>query len=355
MKAAALKEFSDTGAPLTAFLSDSLSKGLFDAVLMHVEGPDGRSWPWTLIEDPAYLDKAVPVPPIMQVQGASALHSLAAAAGDRRIAAVLRPCESRSVVELAKLEQLDPEQILRLTVDCPGAVKMSDYVEGRTDGPDWSNREMLRPACRMCTRFIGYGDVRVSTNADGVFLTPLTDKGSSFLESAGLKADSDVPETDAEMEERKVEALAERERLLGKLSGEPGSIEWLTDLFSGCIGCRNCRDVCPVCYCRLCFIDTKDQKLTSAQHMTRSSQAGSARLVPGTLLFHIVRMAHVSLSCTSCGMCEDVCPADIPVAQLMSLVSEKTGLLFDYVPGLDPEKPAPLNTYLEGELSDFED
>ncbi len=99
----------------------------------------------------------------------------------------------------------------------------------------------------------------------------------------------------------------------------------------------------------------KDRRSPASVHLDRSVSAGAARLVSDTLLFHIGRMAHMSLSCVSCGMCEDACPADIPVGRLVSMVGRETAALFDYRAGEDPDEPLPLSTFLTEELHDYED
>ena len=63
----------------------------------------------------------------------------------------------------------------------------------------------------------------------------------------------------------------------------------------------------------------------------------------------------MSLSCVSCGMCEDVCPVSIPVGQVVSFVSEETRSIFDYVPGRNPEETLPLARYELEELTEVED
>ncbi len=239
MKAADISAGSGVSGDLTAFLGRCLEDDILDAVMIPVEGPNADSFPWMLIEEPSHLSAAVPLPPVMQVQGAAALRSAAAASGERRIAAVLRPCESRAVVELSKLEQLDLDRILLLSADCQGVAVLSDFADGTSAGPDWSEPETLRPVCRMCTEFTGSGDIRVAIRDDHVFLAPLTDAGSTFLESSGLKADSDAPESDPGMEERKRDALAECKRVFEALSDESGGLDGLVKVFSGCNGCRN--------------------------------------------------------------------------------------------------------------------
>ena len=81
---------------------------------------------------------------------------------------------------------------------------------------------------------------------------------------------------------------------------------------------------------------------------------GGLRLPPETLLFHIGRMLHMSLSCVSCGACEDACPTSIPVAQVFSLVGSKNQEEFGYIPGRSPDEPPPLRIYEEEEFEEVE-
>ena len=63
----------------------------------------------------------------------------------------------------------------------------------------------------------------------------------------------------------------------------------------------------------------------------------------------------MTMSCVSCGSCEDACPVDIPVAQLFSAVAEDSQLLFEYSPGMDINEPLPLRVFRkEKELNDIE-
>jgi formate dehydrogenase subunit beta len=65
-------------------------------------------------------------------------------------------------------------------------------------------------------------------------------------------------------------------------------------------------------------------------------------------------MLHMSLSCVSCGACEDACPTAIPVAQVFSLVGGQNQEEFGYVPGRSREEPPPLRVYEEEEFEEVE-
>ena len=67
------------------------------------------------------------------------------------------------------------------------------------------------------------------------------------------------------------------------------------------------------------------------------------------------RMMHMSVSCVSCGACEDACSMSIPVSQIFSMIADETQKLFDYIPGRSLDEPVPLVVYKEEELHEVED
>ena len=113
--------------------------------------------------------------------------------------------------------------------------------------------------------------------------------------------------------------------------------------------------VCPICYCRLCYFDSDKVKHPPEDYLGRAESKGSIRFLPDTTLFQMGRMMHMSLSCVSCGACEDACPMSIPVAQIFSMIADETQGLFDYVAGRSLEEPLPLKTYEEDEFHEVED
>ena len=354
MKGAALESGKGIKSILIDLMTDALNNGAVSSILVPSTGPD-NSFPWTLVTDVSSLDRAEPVPPIMSVQGAKALASFTQFPEEGRLLAVMRPCEARAAIELSKLEQIDLNNIILLTFDCPGAIPLSEFGDDGIMEPDIQQSETIRPLCRQCTSFTSEGDVCLACSGNDRILVPLTPKGQELLDSLGMKAESDASAwmkwaKDLREERQKIKKDAEN-----KLKSIYGGLNGLVEFFSGCISCRNCRKVCPICYCRLCFIDMKDRRSPSSEYLEHSSNAGAARLLSNTLLFHVGRMAHMSLSCVSCGMCEDACPSDIPIGRLVSMVSSNTTDIFGYSAGSNPEDPLPLNTFQLEELHEYED
>jgi formate dehydrogenase subunit beta len=329
-----------------------LIAGCVSRVLIPVRSPGGARV-WSLVTDPSALDAADPLPPAMTMQGARALASFTQSMDDGTLLAVMRPCEARASVELARLEQIDMGHVVMLTMECPGSVPLDRHTSDREAAPDPLDPSTIRPLCAMCASFAGDGDICIGGTPDTAPAC-LTEAGRILLAGIGIEPAGGPPPMErfaALAGERAARAAEDR----SFLRSEYGGLRGLTELFSGCIGCRICRTVCPICYCRLCFIDMKDRRSPAEELLLRSENAGAARLVPDTLLFHIGRMAHMSLSCVSCGMCEDACPSDIPVGRMMSMVSLGTTDLFGYRAGSDPGEPLPLNIFRKDELHEFED
>ena len=72
-------------------------------------------------------------------------------------------------------------------------------------------------------------------------------------------------------------------------------------------------------------------------------------MLPDTMLFHLTRMSHMSLSCVGCGMCTSACPMDIPVGTIFMAVGSQVQAVFGYQPGRNAEEALPLISYQPAE------
>lgn len=104
--------------------------------------------------------------------------------------------------------------------------------------------------------------------------------------------------------------------------------EWLGH-FARCVKCYGCRDVCPMCFCKECSLEHPDLMSTGK--------------VPPDCIFQLVRAIHMAGRCIDCGLCEEACPADIPLRVLYKKGNALVKEYFDYdtgspVAGLSPWK-----------------
>jgi len=366
-KGAVISAKTGTKESIIDFLKKAMDKGVFDAVLIPMRVPAGDSFAYVLIKDKSLLKDSFPLPPVMSVQGAKAVSSLTRLGkGNMKIATVMRPCETRATIELTKLGQTNLENITLISMDCPGVLPISDFLDDPNKGmklfndaaKKWDD-EIMRPVCQICDKSsMVAGDIHIGTlgaKKDTFFIISNSQKGNDALEKLDIKLKENIDSWQAKIKDISEEKQKKRKKAHNDLKSEIGGLDNLLDTFSRCINCHNCMKVCPICYCRLCYFDSDKVKHPSEDYLQRAESKGSIRFLPDTLLFQTGRMMHMSHSCVSCGACEDACPVSIPVAQIFSMIADETQGLFDYVSGRDIEEPLPLVAYKEEELHEMED
>jgi formate dehydrogenase subunit beta len=360
-------------AALVGWLKRTLDKQVFDALLVPVEVPAGDSFAYLLLRDPAILDNASPLPPVMPIQGGKVISRLTmrgngnGQAKAARIGAVVRPCEARAAVELTKLQQAHLDNLCLITIDCPGVLPLSDYIEDPAAGAarfaeasaQW-DRSPMRPTCQICNHFsilqAPVSDLHVATlGTDGtVLILPGSPEGARVLEDMDMPVDAALDGWTARVEEMEQVQTERRQQAHAELRQAIAGADKLLDVFSSCINCHNCQRVCPICYCRQCYFESDALKLPPENYVARAERKGALRLSPDTLLFHIGRASHMILSCVSCGACEDACPMDIPVGQVFSLLADRAQETLGYVAGESLDEPLPLVSYEMEELGQVE-
>ena len=92
--------------------------------------------------------------------------------------------------------------------------------------------------------------------------------------------------------------------------------------------------------------------MVEIQYMRRSSRNGYLKIPSETVLYHITRLNHMSLSCIGCGQCSNACPNDIPLVDLFKMTSMNTQKAFNYAAGNDPDQELPLSLFEEDEFQE---
>ena len=364
-KAVSMKE-SHPDAAARDLLKALLASGKVRGVMTLVEtGPAGEV-NYQLVADAAVLDKATPLYPLMPANAGGLLSRLTVSEGfEEPVAAFLRPCELRALVELGKLHQIDAENILLISASCGGvyplesslngglADRLPAYWEALAKG---DAAEGLRPTCAACEHFVPFGaDLTLAAVASGgagrVAVVANTPRGEEALEGLEGAVDEAAVET-AGVASLRAKREAARTELFEKEPLPTPGLEGLVAFFGRCIGCRSCRSVCPICCCEICYFDSATTEPTAGTFEVHLKRKTGTRVPPDTLLFHLGRLTHMSASCVGCGMCADACPVYIPVATLFAKVGAQTQSLFEYVPGKDPEEELPLQRFEEDEFTE---
>jgi formate dehydrogenase subunit beta len=366
------------GQPLAAlrgFLRGLLEQKIVDALLVPQPVPPGDSLVQTLVRDAALLERADPIYPLMPVQSARLVSRVSAANPGGKVGVVLKPCELRATVELAKLKQVDMAHIVTISLDCLGTYEVTDFValaralgdvaapsvEALTKAKDGAviphDGYQFRPVCRICEQ-------PVPTNADIAIGLLGVDTGREILiESSKFQVPSFTLERATwNVEHRTISArstainrlvaerTAARDARFAELRAAVTDVPGLLAQFATCLRCYNCMEACPICYCKECIFKTATFDHTSESYMRWAGRKGAVRMPTDTLLFHLTRLNHMVASCVGCGACTNVCPSDIPVGEIFRTVGQKVQAMFDYVPGRSLDEPLPLATFKENEL-----
>ncbi len=360
-----MKKSVDDG--MIAFLEFLLKENKVRGVIGLKRTNKNKGVCYSLMTQPEELKDALPLFPLMPANAGKLLSSITLrGALTDPLAVMLKPCELRAFIELVKMEQGKLENFLFISHTCPGVYPIETSINGEMEEKIslyWNEAHKaeiipdLRNACKGCLHFIPQNaDIIVSLigeeNSQKKFRMFLnSEKGEEFTK--GLEGEIG----DAELETEKTSLLKdkrekERKRLFEEVGLEARGVEGIINLFGKCIGCHGCSSVCPICYCNLCFFDSQRNESEPSVSEYDLDRKGGLRLPPNTIFYHLGRLAHVSASCTGCGMCEDVCPVNIPLSTIFSKVGESIQKTFDYEPGKDIKEALPFITYREDEFKE---
>jgi formate dehydrogenase subunit beta len=375
MKAAVLSvENGDILVTLRGFLRRCLESKMVDAVLVPKAVPSGTGFAQTLIKDPKMLEDVHPLAPTMPVQSGRILSNLTVGGPGERIGAVIKSCELRAAVELAKFLQVKMDHLVIIGVDCLGTYEVKDYArvtEEKGEG-GFLTEELLkgaktaqvkpqggigqRLACRIC-------EYPVPINTDITIGLFGHDPNQEIEVIVGDRLEADVQGlgilelSSEESESRKQvisqlveERIKKRDEVFSEFREQMTDLQALTDRLSTCIRCHNCMVTCPVCYCKECVFRTPTFEHQSDQFLRWADRKGGIQMPTDTLIFHLTRLAHMATSCVGCGLCDSACPSGLPITTLFRTVGHGVQALFDYVPGCDPEETPPVAMFREDEL-----
>ncbi|MEM2934432.1 MAG: Coenzyme F420 hydrogenase/dehydrogenase, beta subunit C-terminal domain [Halobacteria archaeon] len=365
---ARLKIEKSERASLNSFLASILAQRLVDAILVPTEASSNLSAFPTLITQPERLSIANPLASVMPLNSALVISNLTLVTpSKKKIAAVLKPCEMRALIELVKLKQANLENIITIGIDCFGTYSVEDYkaMVERNENPTERllsqarkglEEEKLRSACKYCEYPTSLNtDITIGffgLNGKELLVKANSDVGARLLEKSGLNLDGEaLLKQREEALSKELEARNKKvERFLEETRREIAGLTNLINIFSTCISCRNCKSVCPICYCKECFFESTAFEYPSDKYLRKAESKGIVKLPLDILMFHLGRMAHMAVSCVACGMCEQACPSGIPLLKIFKLVGTNAQREFEYIPGRSLEEPLPLVMFKEEEF-----
>ncbi len=332
------------------------------------ENRAGNAFEYSLITDVDALEGIAPLFPIMPRNAGGLLaHLTQKGEVPSPIAVFIRPCEIRALVELAKRNRSNPNNLFIISSTCAGVFPTKMMINGelrknifgyweaikRNEIP-----EKIKHSCKACNEFVPYNsDMTVMVIGKDDFhkkcdISLNTPRAREFADMIQGKIIDNMPLTIA-VEKIHKDRIQERQRQFDELGIGSFDLHDVVNIFGKCINCHGCRTVCPICYCELCSFSQQSPRYQLSE--TELKRKGAIRVPPETTLYHFTRMLHVSISCVGCGSCEDVCPADIPLSRLFKKVGGDVQELFNYLPGRDIDEEIPLKTFELDEYSEVED
>jgi formate dehydrogenase subunit beta len=359
-----LKLNKDAEAGVRELLRSLLESGKVKGVFTLRKAGQSGGVTYSLITDPAALEEALPLFPLMPANAAKVLSRLTLVEpANQPIAAVVRPCELRALTELIKRNQGSLDNLLLISSTCGGAYPLKMAVSGNIEEKlpaYWEAVKKaeippeIRPACAACEHFVPYNaDMTVALvgNKDvdkQCVIYVNNDKAEEF--ASGIAGEL----AGGELESGVIESLRSKREARGKeLFDQLGVNEGfdIQKVFEKCIGCRGCSKICPVCYCHVCFFDSGGDEHEPNYYETALERNGYGQVLPAPIFYQLVRLFHVSLSCVECGLCADVCPVNIPLWAVAIKTAGAVQESFGYLPGRDLEEELPITAFKPEEFA----
>jgi formate dehydrogenase subunit beta len=358
---------------LCGFFVDILKLEDIKAILVPQHLPMKNMVMPTLVTDPQHLNGVDPLAPSYPMNAAKIVARLTRKPMGARVAAVLRPCEIRAFVELIKLKQGCPDDVILIGMDCLGAFQNKDYFQLMEQNANDStvlfyesvlgvkSAEIgnldLAPACKAC-------EYPVAENADiliglygmdidkSLLVQSQTETGDQILKQINLAA-ADAPKARQDsIKALIVQRTKYRDDMFAKTREATENLERMSSYFATCVNCFNCRVACPVCYCKECVFVTDVFNHDPSQYLRWAAHKGIIKMPTDTLFYHLTRLAHMSTACVGCGQCSNACPNDIPVMELFRTIAQGTQRAFDYEAGKSIDHQPPLSTFREDEFAE---
>ena len=234
-----------------------------------------------------------------------------------KMAVIAKGCDSRSIVELIKENQVKRENLVIIGVPCRGMI----------------DRQKL-------SRLLAGKELREAETKDGLVAVQGKDISASFpldqlLYDSCLTCQHPNPVLydyllGEQVPARGSDTFADVAGFESRPPAERRS--YLMKELSRCIRCYACRQACPMCFCEECFADC-----SMPQWVSKSSLD-----VQANLFFQAVRVLHLAGRCVDCGACDRACPMGIDLRTLTRKMVRDIQELFGYTAGISLDEKPPL-------------
>lgn len=332
-----LQTHGDPLGTVQVFLNDLYGAAGVDHMLVPVVESDTGSVAPVIVDDADLLRHADPFAPVMTRNSADRAAALSGQYPGEQVAAVMRPCELRALVEMSKRQAIDEEHLLVIGVDCLGTFPVEDdgwlrNIEHLTERALQFCRQggiamyRHRPACQSCTTPMAEAaDVSIELlglPAKQMMMVTARDEETArrlhLDQLADDEADDQFVQQRAAMREKiSLRRGQARTRQVNSLADDmPHNVDELIDHLTDCMPCQKCLDACPIYAAE-----------TAAQGTGYSLSRDTVE--------------RWLASCAQCGMCEEVCTRRLPLSAIFGQISRELDDRYHYVPGRAWEEVLP--------------
>jgi len=275
------------------------------------------------------------------------LHKSVEGALKEKVGLIARPCDTRAIIELAKIKQVNLDNLFIIAFEDRGMVVGASKDIKKVDSldptkvikekigdkglivklADGSIKEInltIAENCSRCTRKVpvvadlGISDLGVPIDSDEIILKVYSEKGNDLVEKSKIskkKLPGDIKSAHTEkLKEIKEQALLKRAKDLEDWNKLPQE-EKIARL-QACTMCNTCIRGCPVCYCVDCILMKKrKEKIINKE------------------AYQLTRIAHVADRCVECGNCDNNCPQHLPLSLYFQSLNDAFKQKFKYTAG----------------------
>ncbi|MBI5649944.1 MAG: 4Fe-4S dicluster domain-containing protein [Chloroflexi bacterium] len=339
---------NDTLDTVRDFLKSLLELRVVEMLLVPLEVPTADRVTPILVQDPQDLNTANPLAPVMRVNTAAVIARLQRGDGAHRIGAVLRPCELRATIELAKYGRVNLDRLMLIGIDCMGTYESNDYAQiarasTRNQSPTdemlrWTRQGPIAPyrlrnACQMCEQFIPENaDIAIDLVGMNVRERLMIEARDDLAENLHLPV-GDVSGRDKAVARLHLIRHHRREKATTDAMQMLKDIPALLGLIAPCTACAECVESCPFCDTNAFTPKPAQEAHTDRLRDWPSGETWSARGHALGPIGDLIAWGRRAASCVQCGMCESACPRDVPLTALQSVLGRRVQEEFHYIPG----------------------
>lgn len=243
----------------------------------------------------------------------------------RPIGVLVKPCDSKTLVELIKENIVPRERVKIVGVLSESSVDPKKLEKFISEVPQDKRNDVT---------YLDTGDDFIMRYDGGELTVPKTelefDKCKVCITHKPVIHDIMFGKAEIQFKPDEYDDIEKLEAL----SPDERWAFW-DEQFSRCVRCYACRDACSLCYCEECVFDkTKPFNWNEKSVKTRENT-----------FYHLVRAMHLAGRCIDCGECERACPMDIPIRMLNRFLARQAKNKFKVYPGINTEDKPMFGSY----------